>query len=260
MRKKRFLAAILLGAVLCFVVGGVGHGEIDERELQVKASYIQVSLLRAQVSYIMRNPTKFLNVGFFYYPPGQLPDKFPAYINTKGKIYISIIDNRDMFAGLSSIALLNAFKKVVEIIYSFIQLTATDMDVDIVADLHTEEGIPLAYFHQGEYLLWNESKETMRTEEPPKETESAPISLGPRGQIYTGATKGHWVSEKIDGGRIIELEDGSLWEISPLDRIDTMLWLVVQNISVIKRDDLLYPYYLLNKSTGDMVEAKLISS
>ena len=30
MRKKRFLAAILLGVSLCFVVSGVGYGEEKE--------------------------------------------------------------------------------------------------------------------------------------------------------------------------------------------------------------------------------------
>lgn len=136
------------------------------------------------------------------------------------------------------------------------------MDSDIVAELLSKGGIPLAYFSEGEYHLWNEemSKEEMRTDESAKETERAPTSLRSGGQIYTGAAKGHWVSEKIDGGRIMKLEDGSLWEISPLDGIETMLWLIVDDITIIGRTDPLYPYYLLHTSTGELVEAKLISS
>lgn len=36
----------------------------------------------------------------------------------------------------------------------------------------------------------------------------------------------------MDSGRLVQLEDGSLWEIDPVDRIDTMLWLPVTDIVV----------------------------
>ncbi len=36
MRKKWVLAAIMLGVILCFVVSGVGYGEIDEWLLETE--------------------------------------------------------------------------------------------------------------------------------------------------------------------------------------------------------------------------------
>ena len=79
------------------------------------------------------------------------------------------------------------------------------------------------------------------------------------GQTYAGVGGGHWVSKKIDGGRFIKLEDGSLWEISSIDRINTMLWLVTEEITVIESGNPLYPYKLINSDSGDTAEAKLIS-
>lgn len=40
-----------------------------------------------------------------------------------------------------------------------------------------------------------------------------------------GCEAGHWVVSVSDSGRIVVLEDGSVWEINPLDTISTMLWL-----------------------------------
>ncbi|MBO8131939.1 MAG: hypothetical protein H0Z29_10590 [Candidatus Marinimicrobia bacterium] len=79
------------------------------------------------------------------------------------------------------------------------------------------------------------------------------------GQTYDGVGGSHWVSKKIDGGRFIKLEDGSLWEISPIDRINTRLWLVTEEITVIESGNPLYPYMLINSDSEDTAEAKLIS-
>lgn len=69
---------------------------------------------------------------------------------------------------------------------------------------------------------------------------------------------GHWVSEKLDGGRYIRLEDGSLWEIAPLDRINTALWLNADQIVVTASNDVLYPYLLVNTTQGETAKAKLV--
>jgi len=157
MRKKRFLAAILLAVGFCFV-SGVGYGEIPEWALEAEASYLKVEFLEAEVSYIMTNPTSFLNVNFSYDPIGYWGEiaKLPKSVNTKGKICIIIGDNRDRFSYKSGIALLDTFKKDLKVIYWFIEVVATDMDSDIVATLLSKERIPLGYFYQGEYHLWEE--------------------------------------------------------------------------------------------------------
>lgn len=59
---------------------------------------------------------------------------------------------------------------------------------------------------------------------------------------------GHWVQSVSSGGEIVKLEDGSLWEISAIDRIDTTLWLVTEEITVCGDR-------LINTDTGDAVDA-----
>lgn len=50
--------------------------------------------------------------------------------------------------------MLDEFKRQLEVIYSFIEIVATDMDSDIIAEFLSRENIPLGYFYQGEYYLW----------------------------------------------------------------------------------------------------------
>jgi len=66
------------------------------------------------------------------------------------------MDNRGVFSYKSGIALRDEFKRQLKVIYSFISLVATDMDADIVAQFLSREAIPLGYFYQGEYHLWEE--------------------------------------------------------------------------------------------------------
>lgn len=155
--RKVFLVIVLLSLSFCFV-SGVGYGEIQQWAIESKASYLNVELLKAEVHYMMRNPTSFLNVSFSYDPTGYGGEvaKLPKSVNTKGKIFIIIGDNRDQFSYKSGIALLDTFKKSLEVIYSFINLMATNKDVDVVALFLSKEEIYLGYFSEGEYHLWEE--------------------------------------------------------------------------------------------------------
>ena len=58
---------------------------------------------------------------------------------------------------------LTLFSIQLDTLYSFIQHIATDLNTDIVAVLYGEkegsfgyEHVPLGYFYQGEYHLWEE--------------------------------------------------------------------------------------------------------
>ena len=155
MRKKRFLVAILLGVVLCFMVSGVGYGEIEEWKIESKVPYITWLLLRASVKYVMSNPTNFLYV-MFTYSPVEVRGGVPEGVDTEGKIWAQVIDTRGMFSYKSGIALREQFKKELEILYSYIDDIATDMDTDIVAIFVSKGDFPLGYFYQGEYHLWEE--------------------------------------------------------------------------------------------------------
>lgn len=69
---------------------------------------------------------------------------------------------------------------------------------------------------------------------------------------------GHWVKEKTGRGEYVLLEDGSLWEISRLDRTYTALWLATESVVVLTNAAGLFPYKLLNTDTREVVEARYV--
>jgi hypothetical protein len=75
---------------------------------------------------------------------------------------------------------------------------------------------------------------------------------------YAGTGEGHWVSKNIGSGEFIVLEDGSLWEIDRLDRIDASLWLSTSDITVVESDrgSPGYDYLLINTDDGEKAHAK----
>jgi len=122
---------------------------------------VELALLNARVDYIMRNPTSFENVSLWYDPDGRYKKEFPEGVETKDKILVWILDNREIYKTMSGVALLDLFKKHLEIIYTFLLGSVKDylgtdivMHTDIVTKFHSREGIPLGYFYQGEYRLW----------------------------------------------------------------------------------------------------------
>jgi len=60
---------------------------------------------------------------------------------------------------------------------------------------------------------------------------------------------GHWVKSVSSDGAVVILEDGSVWEIDEIDRIDTRLWLPTTNITAC--DD-----KLINTDDKEVVDAK----
>jgi hypothetical protein len=79
--------------------------------------------------------------------------------------------------------------------------------------------------------------------------------------IYAGVGSGHWIQKNIDSGSYIKLEDGSLWEIDALEKIDAMLWLAISNITVVESNNGSpgYDYLLINTDDGEKAHAKYIS-
>jgi hypothetical protein len=54
--------------------------------------------------------------------------------------------------------------------------------------------------------------------------------------------EGHWISSVMGDGKLIKLEDGSIWEVDSVDTVDSMLWLPTEEILIcgerlIKTDD-----------------------
>ena len=76
--------------------------------------------------------------------------------------------------------------------------------------------------------------------------------------LYMGVGSGHWISKNIDSGAFIILEDGSLWEVDTMEKINTMLWLPISNITVVESSNgsLGYDYLLINTDDGEKAHAK----
>lgn len=70
---------------------------------------------------------------------------------------------------------------------------------------------------------------------------------------YTSSCEGgHWIRSKSDDGAVVILEDGSVWEISSIDRIYTILWLPITDIVAC-------PDKLINTDDGEVVEARRLN-
>ena len=66
----------------------------------------------------------------------------------------------------------------------------------------------------------------------------------------------HWLKEVQKGGRLIILDDESIWEISPSHTGDTVTWDLVSGISVSSGKDAAFPYRLINTGMGESVNAR----
>jgi hypothetical protein len=84
---------------------------------------------------------------------------------------------------------------------------------------------------------------------------SPSLVRGVIGHLYSSPGDGHWIKSKSDDGTIITLEDGSVWQVDPLDRIDTSLWLPITDITVVESDD---GYLLINTDDGEKAHAELL--
>ena len=155
MKEKGLIAAFLLGVGLCFIPV-LGYGEIPHWMEEEKVSYMNWILLHIRVNYIMYRPNTFLDIGLFYDVDGRYASmmQFPKNVTTERKIIIGVRDNRGVFSGISGKALLSEFEKVLEDIFYDVKMLASDMKNDIVAKFYSEKEIPLGYFYQGEYHLW----------------------------------------------------------------------------------------------------------
>ena len=66
------------------------------------------------------------------------------------------------------------------------------------------------------------------------------------------AMANEWITDKTSDGSIIMLSDGSVWKIDSYDRLDSMLWMVTDDIIV--HDD-----KLINTDEDEIVDATQIN-
>ena len=72
---------------------------------------------------------------------------------------------------------------------------------------------------------------------------------------YIGGEDGHWIQSNSGNGKIITLEDGSIWKVDAVDATDSALWLPTSDISVVETSE---GTLLINTDDGEKVHATLI--
>jgi hypothetical protein len=83
--------------------------------------------------------------------------------------------------------------------------------------------------------------------------------------FYTRIHEEHWLRDKLEEGRIVILEDESMWEVHPSDRQITKRWLRISTINVkhieinVKHTEKEgYPYLLSNRTEGEHARANYL--
>ena len=72
----------------------------------------------------------------------------------------------------------------------------------------------------------------------------------------------HWIRENVGSGDMLILEDGSVWKINPVYRVNAMLWLPVSNILVLDGSGRCQAgeYLLVNSDDGESACAAPLGS
>lgn len=64
------------------------------------------------------------------------------------------------------------------------------------------------------------------------------------------------LSINIDGGKKLQLSDGSIWEIAPTDVPQSSIWITPFPVKIVPSNDPDYPMLLVNKVSGISVKAR----
>jgi len=70
----------------------------------------------------------------------------------------------------------------------------------------------------------------------------------------------HWVKAIGESGKYVALEDDSVWEVTPLDQIESGHWAPFSDISVKASHDVLFPYKLINVKSQESVYVKPVQA
>ncbi len=70
----------------------------------------------------------------------------------------------------------------------------------------------------------------------------------------------HWIQENIQQGRMIVLENGSIWKINPTDKLRAGKWKSICPIAIVPSNENRsgYDYLLINMASGAKVKAKFL--
>jgi hypothetical protein len=127
------------------------------------------------------------------------------------------------------------------------------------AELHATGVDGLTYAQRSALDRWL-SEYTLKVLQVVKDDGKGTGVVGSGAAAYTGSGSGHWVRSTADDGAIVILEDGSMWDVNPLDRINTSLWLPVSNVTILKASPAVgeYKYSLVNTDDKEKALAKYL--
>ena len=78
--------------------------------------------------------------------------------------------------------------------------------------------------------------------------------------FYTRIHEEHWLRDRLEEGRVVILEDESIWEVHPSDWLITKRWLRISTIIVRHTEKEGYPYLLSNATEGENVRANYLGA
>lgn len=79
-------------------------------------------------------------------------------------------------------------------------------------------------------------------------------------KTITPATNSLFLQQNMNGGAQLMFSDGSVYEVSPADRLKTTFWLTSINVTIQPSSDPDYPVSITNSLTGVTVSAKQIKA
>jgi hypothetical protein len=62
---------------------------------------------------------------------------------------------------------------------------------------------------------------------------------------YSGHANGRWIDEVGPGGATVELDDGSVWEVEPVERVTAQSWAAATNVTLTETGATAYPYRMM---------------
>ena len=78
--------------------------------------------------------------------------------------------------------------------------------------------------------------------------------------FYIRIHEEHWLRDRLEEGRVAILEDDSIWEVHPSDRLMTNRWLRISTILVKHTEKEGYPYLLSNTTERENARANYLGA
>jgi hypothetical protein len=75
---------------------------------------------------------------------------------------------------------------------------------------------------------------------------------------YSGHVNGRWIDEVGPGGATVELDDGSVWEVEPVERMTSQSWPAASNVTLSQTGASAYPYRMTAQNRS--AEVRLVKA